>query len=48
MTKDKKINMIADSNLLRSEHLSMLGLSYAISECKTLWQSFERIPRSEG
>ena len=29
--KDKKLNIIADSNLQRSEYLSMLGLSYSIT-----------------
>jgi hypothetical protein len=50
VSKDKKLAAIADLNFYRSEYLSMLGLSFAISECRALWQSLEddRLVRGEG
>jgi hypothetical protein len=50
VSKEKKMGNVADMNFYRSEYLSMLGLSFAIQECKTLWQGLEseRSARSEG
>jgi len=36
--KDKKLASIADSNVQRSEFLSILGVAFAIEECKNMWQ----------
>jgi hypothetical protein len=35
--KDKKLTGIADCNFQRSEFLSMLGISFAVEECKSMW-----------
>lgn len=35
--KDKRLTAVADSNFQRSELLSMLGVSFAIEECKGVW-----------
>lgn len=49
MGKDKKLTCIADSNLQRSEWTSMLGISFAVEECKGIWQLLEKEkPGSEG
>jgi hypothetical protein len=40
--KDKKLTPIADSNLQRSEYLSMLGVSFAVEECRSVWGMLER------
>jgi hypothetical protein len=40
--KDRKLTCIADSNFSRSEFLSMLGLSFAVEECRALWAMLER------
>jgi hypothetical protein len=37
VSKDKKMASVADTNLFRSEYLSMLGLFYTIQESKFLW-----------
>lgn len=47
--KDKKISAIADMNFQRSEFLSMQGLSFAIEECKNIWQTLDKEkPTYEG
>ena len=36
--KDKKMNQIADRNMMRSENLCLLGINSAIEQCKQLWK----------
>ncbi len=48
--KDKRLAAVVDLNFLRSEYLSMLGLSFAIEECKNIWNWLEKekVGASEG
>ncbi len=39
--KDKKMSSIADNNLMRSENLSVMGVSLALDECRGIWKKLQ-------
>jgi hypothetical protein len=43
--KDRKMTSLADNNLMRSENLSIMGVSLALDECKGIWKKLqEKVP----
>jgi len=40
--KDKKLNPIVDLNLQRSEYVSMMGVNFAIEECRSIWSGLQK------
>lgn len=40
--KDKKLNLIVDLNFQRSEYASMMGVNFAIEQCRSIWNTLQK------
>ncbi len=46
--KDKTISSVVDTNYQRSEALSIMGINYAIAECKALLNELKKITSADA